>query len=258
MNLSTSLPTLRLGISGGNSLKRSALGTILAAGLIIGLGACSGSDENATGPDGQDSSDSITVVYQRYGGNKSLEDLLTRAKDQVEADQPGKKVELVPIEADSNGYFTKLALMNQSGSEAPDVMYEDSFMVKTDADAGYLAPLDDYLAEWPDWDQYLDNAKEAGQGTDGKTYGVSLSTDTRAIWFNKEIFAQAGLDPNWQPKDWAEILETAETIKDKVPGVVPLNVFRERPLARLPRCRGSRCFSTERRTPSTTRRPKNG
>ena len=32
--------------------------------------------------------------------------------------------------------------MNRSASTAPDVLYEDTFLIKSDAEAGYLAPLD--------------------------------------------------------------------------------------------------------------------
>ncbi len=213
--------------AGNRRVRRSritaGLALATAVALTAGLTACSGSDE--PGAAGEDSTDTITVVYQKFGSSESLEGLMTRTKAAVEKANEGKTVKLVPIEAEATSYFTKLALMNQSGSEAPDVMYEDSFMVKTDADAGYLLPLDDFLADWSDWDQYYENAKAAGQGSDGKTYAVSLSTDTRAIWVNKEILKKAGLDENWQPKNWQDIFTAAETIKEKVPGVIPLNLF---------------------------------
>jgi len=65
---------------------------------------------------------------------------------------------------------------------------------------GYLSPLDDQLNAWPDWQQFSDTAKGAGKALDGKTYGVPDGTDTRALWYNKEIFAKAGLPTDWQPK----------------------------------------------------------
>jgi multiple sugar transport system substrate-binding protein len=105
------------------------------------------------------------------------------------------------------------------------VIYEDTFQIRSDAAAGYLAPIDDYLAKWDDWSQFYDNAKQAGLGDDGKTYGVSMGTDTRAIYFNKKIFEQAGLPADWQPKNWDDIITAAKTVKEKVPDVIPLNVY---------------------------------
>src|SRR5690606_40333499 len=102
-----------------------------------------------------------------------------------------------------------LALMNRSPSTAPDVMYEDTYMIKSDVEAGYLAPLDDYLAEWDDWGQFVDSAKEAGAGDDGKIYGVPMGTDTRGLWFNKAVLADAGLPEDWAPKSWDELLDAA-------------------------------------------------
>jgi multiple sugar transport system substrate-binding protein len=115
--------------------------------------------------------------------------------------------------------------MNRSASTAPDVMYEDTFLVNTDIQAGFLAPVDDYLSSWADWSQYSDAAKSAAKAQDGKTYGVPMGTDTRALWYNKELFAKAGLAVPWQPKTWNDVLTAARTIKAKLPGVTPLNVY---------------------------------
>ncbi|MGQ4425221.1 extracellular solute-binding protein, partial [Streptomyces violaceoruber] len=86
-----------------------------------------------------------------------------------------------------------------------------------------------YLADWKDWDQFIDTAKAAAKGEDGKTYGVPDGTDTRGLWFSKDVFAKAGLPADWQPKTWDEVLDAARTIKEKVPGVTPLNVYTGKP-----------------------------
>ncbi len=104
-------------------------------------------------------------------------------------------------------------------------MYEDTFLINSDISAGYLTALDDRLSSWADWKQFKPTAKTAAQALDGKTYGIPDGTDVRAIWYNKKIFAQAGLPTTWQPKTWDDILSAARTIKAKVPGVIPLNVY---------------------------------
>ncbi len=115
--------------------------------------------------------------------------------------------------------------MNKAPATAPDVMYEDTFLIKADAQAGYLLPLDKYTAKWKDWDQFYDNAKQAGEGVDGKTYGVSMGTDTRALWYNKDIFKKVGLPVPWEPKTWDDVLAAAKTIKEKDSGVIPFNIY---------------------------------
>ena len=207
-------------------MQRSAIKTMAAAAVaILGtlpLAACGSGGTSASGSSGQVT---IKVAYQKTSAFYQLDDLLTKSKQEFEAATPGVTIELEPIEAEEDQYYTKLALMNGSAATAPDVIYEDTFQVRSDAAAGYLAPIDDYLANWADWSQFPDNAKQAGAGDDGKTYGVSMGSDTRGIFFNKTIFEKAGLPTDWQPKTWNDILAAARTIKQKVSGVIPLNLY---------------------------------
>ena len=199
-------------------MKRTFSATVAlgAAGLLVLTGCSAG---------GNEAPDTIKVAYQKFGTFTQLDAHMKQVKEAFEAENDGLTVELVPIEAQQNDYFTKLALMNQSAATAPDVMYEDTFMVESDADAGYLAPLDEYTEAWDEWDMFYDNAKSAGLSSDGKTYGIPMGTDTRALWYNKDLFEQAGLPVPWEPATWEDVLDAAATIKSKLPDVVPLNVY---------------------------------
>lgn len=205
-------------------MQRRRIAGIAAAAVTLSLAmtACGSSGGSGSG-DGD--TKTVTVVYQKTASFTQLDDVLTKAKGEYESAHPGMKIELKPIESEADQYFTKLALMNKSADTAPDVIYEDSFQVRSDAAAGYLAPIDDQLQGWSDWSQFDDTAKQAGLGDDGKTYGVSMGTDTRAIYYNKTLFAQAGLPTDWQPKTWDDVLTAARAIKEKVPGVTPLNIY---------------------------------
>ncbi|WP_405602255.1 ABC transporter substrate-binding protein [Streptomyces sp. NBC_01410] len=191
----------------------------LAAVVAASLSACGGSS-------GSDP-DTIKVAYNRSTDNKVRfkDTFLESVKKQFEKDHPGKKVKLVPIQAPDNDYATKAQQMMRSPKTAPDLVYEDTFRINSDIKAGYLKPLDDYLRKWNQWSQFVETAKSAAKAEDGRTYGIPDGTDTRGLWFNKEIFAKAGLPADWQPKNWAEILTAARTVKQKVPGVIPLNVY---------------------------------
>ncbi|MCO5988772.1 extracellular solute-binding protein [Actinoallomurus spadix] len=174
---------------------------------------------------GSSDSKTIKVAYQKFGNFIGADELFKKIKPVFEQQNPGLKLKLIPIEADENSYYTKLNLMRRSPKTAPDVAYEDTFFVNSDAEARFLRPLDDDLKSWPDWSQFVDAAKAAGQAADGHTYGIPMGTDTRGLWYNKQIFAKAGLPQNWQPKTWNDVLAAARQIKSKVPGVIPLNVY---------------------------------
>jgi len=194
---------------------------VLAALSALALAASAACGSSGGDSDGK----TITIAYQKFGAFIQLDNQLQKVKTQYESAHPGFKVKLLPIEAAENDYYTKLSLMNRSAKTAPDVMYEDTFLVNTDIQAGFLAPIDDYLSAWPDWSQFTDAAKGAAKAQDGKTYGVPMGTDTRALWYDKTLFKKAGIAVPWEPKSWNDILTTARTIKQKLPGVIPLNVY---------------------------------
>ncbi|MBG0852424.1 extracellular solute-binding protein [Streptomyces spinoverrucosus] len=196
------------------------LASALAATTLTACGTGSGSDPDTVKVSFKQSTDNSVKVMDTY---------LADIKKQFEKANPGKKVELVPIKAPDSEYYTKLQQMLRSPKTAPDLVYEDTFLINSDITSGYLKPLDDYLADWPDWNQFIDTAKTAAKAEDGKTYGVPDGTDTRGLWFDKAVFQKAGLPTDWQPKTWDDVLEAARTIKQKVPGVTPLNVYTGKP-----------------------------
>lgn len=190
--------------------------TALAAASLTACGGGSGGDP-----------DTVKVAYPRSTDNKVriMDEYLAMIKKQFEQRHKGKKLRLVPIQASQDDYYTKIQQMMRSPKTAPDVVHEDTFLINSDIKSGYLRPLDDKLAAWKDWARYAETAKSSARAEDGKTYGVPDGTDTRGLWFNKEIFAKAGLPADWQPKNWQEVLDAARTIKRKVPGVIPFNIY---------------------------------
>ncbi|WP_371576827.1 extracellular solute-binding protein [Streptomyces sp. NBC_01314] len=204
-------------------LRRLLLTAALAITAPGALAACgTGSDSDP---------DTVEVSYKQSTDNqiRVLDTFLADVKKQFEKANPGKKVKLVPIKAPDSEYYTKVQQMLRSPKTAPDLVYEDTFLINSDITSGYLRPLDDYLADWKDWDQFIDTAKTAAKAEDGKTYGIPDGTDTRGLWFDRAIFEKAGLPADWQPNNWADILTAARTIKEKVPDVIPLNVYTGKP-----------------------------
>ncbi|MEU4201680.1 extracellular solute-binding protein [Streptomyces sp. NPDC045470] len=188
---------------------------VLAAGALTACGG-SGGDKNT-----------VEVAFIKDTNNKVTvrDDYIEAVARAFEKAHPGKKVKLLPIQASENDYYAKIQQMMRSPKTAPDLVYEDTFLINSDITAGLLRPLDDHLATWADWKQFEPAAKAAARAQDGRTYGVPDGTDTRGLWFNKKIFKKAGLPQNWQPKTWDEVLDAARTVKREVPGVIPLNVY---------------------------------
>lgn len=94
--------------------------------------------------------------------------------------------------------------------------YVGSRTLKQFADSDLIVPItytdDEKKAYYP---HILDTVTYNGQ-----QWGIPTAFSTKAIYWNKDLFTKAGLDPNKPPTTWAELLSDAKTIKDKtgVPG----------------------------------------
>lgn len=49
---------------------------------------------------------------------------------------------------------------------------------------------------------------------DGRIYGIPRASNTIALYYNKDLFREAGLDPDDPPATWDELLEAARTLTD--------------------------------------------
>ena len=69
------------------------------------------------------------MAWEAYGPNVTITTLMATAPTEFQAKYPGWTVNLDPIVAPENPYYTKLDLESSSASTAPDVLYEDTFLV---------------------------------------------------------------------------------------------------------------------------------
>ncbi|MEM8789260.1 MAG: sugar ABC transporter substrate-binding protein [Pseudomonadota bacterium] len=49
---------------------------------------------------------------------------------------------------------------------------------------------------------------------DGKVYGIPRASNTIALYYNKDLFTAAGLDPDSPPQTWDALLDAARTLND--------------------------------------------
>ncbi|WP_270312882.1 extracellular solute-binding protein [Vagococcus fluvialis] len=201
--------------------------SILSLSLIsIGiLSACSSDISNKESKGNNDGKTEIKITWRDQGETDNLKNFLTNTFiPEFEKENDDIKIVLSPITASEGDYFSKVALSMQSESTAPDVVAEDTFMLNSDANAGYLLPLDDKVKEWDDWKNYTENLKAGSIAEDGVLYAIPGVSDSRGLWYNKNVFKEVGLPEDWQPKDWEEIIKAAEIIKEKAPDVIPLSM----------------------------------
>lgn len=193
--------------------------TVLVLTGVVALGAALNVQARP-----QASSATVKVVYEQFGPPPYYQGTWWKMAKGTLANSH-INVKLQPVVAAEGDYYTKVDLMMQSASTAPDLVLEDSFLVSSDVTAGYLSPLDSCLSSWKDYRSQWFPKMQSITTFKGHVYGVMNGTDARLIWYNKNIFKRAGLPTNWQPHSWADILKAARTIKSKVKGVIPMNLY---------------------------------
>lgn len=201
--------------------------TTVGAVVLVG---CSGGSE----PETEDESGPVTLTLTTNsitGGKNSAEAdwiadwVIPEFEKAMDAEGKDVTVEFQPQGVDDEDYKTKIALDLQSGKGA-DIIGMDGIWVGEFAEAGYIKPLSDVggdaVDDWDGWAQIPDAVQNA-LSFDGDRYGVPQGADGRVLYYNKDLFAQAGLDEDWAPESWDDILDAARDLKD-LDGVTPIQL----------------------------------
>ena len=109
-----------------------------------------------------------------------------------------------------------------SGKLLPDVFnpISDKRELASYINAGYIADLTDAMNDgWKDVffeKSLVQNSFPEGNEWNVKPgiYGVPLDVSTLMIYYNKDLFKQAGLDPENPPQTWNEFIEAGKKLRD--------------------------------------------
>jgi multiple sugar transport system substrate-binding protein len=215
--------------------RRTALAVTGLVALAATTAGCLGKNANSDSTRNADAKEfTISIGGNGIAGGKNAAqaDWITNwVIPRVVADQKAKgrtaHVTYQPSGAGDEDYKSKVALDLKTGSGA-DIYSIDGIWVGEFADAGYIKPIEDLVGKgkadaWDGWAQ-IPPAVQGNMSDHGRRYGVPLGTDGRVIYFNRTLFAQAGLPADWQPRSWDDILTAGQTLKAKLPGVTPIQL----------------------------------
>src|ERR1700733_15532075 len=106
------------------------------------------------------------------------------------------------------------ALTAFKSGEPPDIAVLLATDMFTLIDEDAIAPFDDLLKTDADkaWAKSFYPAFMANSQTGGKTWGIPFQRSTIVLYWNKELFKEAGLDPNRPPGTWKEMLDDAQKL----------------------------------------------
>jgi multiple sugar transport system substrate-binding protein len=144
-------------------------------------------------------------MWERSGGNAGMVDALVAAWNEA---YPDCKINLTYIP--HTEMVSKIAQGIASG-EVPDLMGMDLIYAPQFEDAGQLVDITDQIGGIPELETASPGHLTVGT-YEGRLYGVPLYADVSALFYNKTLFEQAGLDPDKPPTSLAEIREFADKI----------------------------------------------
>src|SRR5438046_4234760 len=129
-----------------------------------------------------------------------------------EKENPGIKVR--PIYAGAYQEAITKALTAAKGGDAPTTAVLLSTDMYTLIDEDAVVPFDTYIKTPEDqaWVKGFYSAFMENSQTGGKTWGIPFQRSTIVLYWNKEMFKEAGLDPNKPPATWAEQVELAKKL----------------------------------------------
>lgn len=119
-----------------------------------------------------------------------------------------------------NSYDQKIKILAAS-EELPDWFDADpDTHTKSLADQGLLYDMDKLFEELGVSDKFFTISKEYGRFTDGSLYTFTWQCNTEYFFYNKELFAKAGIEN--VPATMEELLEACQKLQDE--GIVPISM----------------------------------
>ncbi|PVE96827.1 ABC transporter substrate-binding protein [Microbacterium sp. TPD7012] len=165
-----------------------------AAVLPLALAGCGGGGSASSG-------DPDTLTILDYYNNEPDKTLVQDLLDQCAADVD------VTIERESvpGKDLIQKVLQRSSSKTLPDVLMLDNPDVQEIAATGGLAPLSDFDVDTSGFAQGILDAATY----DGEVYGLAPVVNTLGLFYNVDLFEQAGLEP---PTTWDELKSTAKAL----------------------------------------------
>ena len=193
--------------------------SLLTAAALLGVTGCSQGADTPDDNAGQNvpattscASSGELTMWERSGGNKQMVDMLVEAWN---TKNPNCQIKLTYIP--HTEMVGKIAQGIASG-EVPDLMGMDLIYAPQFEKAQQLVDITDRIKDWSE-------LKTASKGHmtvatyETKLYGVPLYADVSALFYNKDLFERAGLDPNKGPTSLAELREFADKITKLGPDI---------------------------------------
>jgi ABC-type glycerol-3-phosphate transport system substrate-binding protein len=189
--------------------RKTAIAGVMAAGALL-LTACSPdeSDNGSAAPDGKKVE--LRVATFPPGADQAAYDAFAVQEKQFETLHPD--IDVIGVEYEWTGptFAAQLA-----GGSLPDVFTVPFTDTKTLLENGQLMDVTDEMNALGYADKFNPVILDGVTGADGHYYGFPRQAYAMGLHYNRNLFEQAGLDPDSPPTTWDEVRADAKIIADK-------------------------------------------
>ena len=177
--------------------------------MALGLAACSGTKTDSA-DSGSASGGQVTVEMWDYLSGETANDSINAAIAEFEKANPDIKVKRTTF---AFADLSKSILQGSVGGQVPDVAVVDVVDNQNFASLGMLKDLSNDGINKSDFFE----GPWSSVVYEGKTYGIPLNSNNLALYYNKQMLKDAGVEV---PTDWASLKEVAKkTTKGDVKGI---------------------------------------
>ena len=177
--------------------------------MALGLAACSGTKTDSA-DSGSASGGQVTVEMWDYLSGETANDSINASIAEFEKDNPDIKVKRTTF---AFADLSKSILQGSVGGQVPDVAVVDVVDNQNFASLGMLKDLSNDGINKSDFFE----GPWSSVVYEGKTYGIPLNSNNLALYYNKQMLKDAGVEV---PTDWASLKDVAKkTTKGDVKGI---------------------------------------
>jgi multiple sugar transport system substrate-binding protein len=185
---------------------------IACAAALAALAGCGSSNDNGGGGGGNTAGadDGTRITMWTRAATQAQSQRLVKAYNASHKN----KVDLTIIPTDN--YQARVAAA-AGGKNLPDVFASDVIYAPNYTSKGLYLDITDRIDALPFADKLAPAHMRLGT-FEGKKYTVPHTLDLSVLFWNKELYEKAGLDPEKPPTTLKELAEQATTIREKVGG----------------------------------------
>lgn len=157
----------------------------------------------------------VTIEWWHIENNDPGLSLWQEVADEYMAQHPNVTINITVQE---NEAFKSALQTNMQAGDVPDIFQSwGGGVLREQADAGLVQDISALAAPWID---QLEPGALSTMEVDGKLYGVPWDLGVVGFWYNKTLFADAGIDA--PPATWDELLADVQLLQDA--GITPISL----------------------------------